>query len=79
MPLVSRNLNATVNAVGPSFEPVGRDYRVRVEDEAKNRDISYRAAPEAEPASFEESDDIGVLEENLKKIATGYPKPRTAS
>ncbi len=68
MPLVSRNLNATVNAVGPSFEPVGRDYRIRVEDEAKNRDIPYRAAPEAEPVSFEESDDIGVLEENLKKI-----------
>ncbi len=68
MPLVSRNLNATVNAVGPSFEPVGRDYRVRVEDEAKNRDIPYRAAPEVEPASFEESDDISALEENLNKI-----------
>ena len=37
VPLVSRNLNATVNAVGPSFEPVGRDYRIKVEEEAKNR------------------------------------------
>ncbi len=68
MPLVSRNLNATVNAVGPSFEPVGRDYRVKVEDEARNRDVPYSAAPAAETVSFEDSDDIGVLEDNLKKI-----------
>ena len=47
VPLVSRNLNATVNPVGPSFEPVGRDYRVKVEEEAKSRPTpEYKTASE---------------------------------
>ncbi len=62
VPLVSRDLNATVSAVGPSFEPVGRDYRVKVEEE-------YRSAPASEPQPVESAgDDLGPLEKNLRDL-----------
>ncbi len=67
VPLVSRNLNATVNAVGPSFEPVGRDYRIKVEEEAKNR-VLPDVPPSSKNAPVEDSDDVGVLKENVRRI-----------
>ena len=68
VPLVSRDLNATVNAVGPSFEPVGRDYRMRVEEEALSR--GPVSPPQKAAQAFQavsNSDDPAVLEENLKR------------
>ena len=37
MPLQSRNLNASVYAIGASFEPVGRDYRKELIEETNAR------------------------------------------
>ena len=63
VPLVTRNLNATVNPVGPSFEPVGRDYRIRVDEEAKSR-----PAPDYDSPA---SDDVeSSPEDRLRRIST---------
>ena len=62
VPLVTRNLNATVNPVGPSFEPVGRDYRIRVDEEAKSRPVPDYGRPA--------SDDVeSTPEDRLRRIS----------
>ena len=69
VPLVSRDLNATVNPVGPSFEPVGRDYRMRIEDEATSRMGSSKPQPSSqENYGPSDSDDPAVLKEDLKRM-----------
>ena len=76
IPLVTRNLNATVNPVGPSFEPVGRDYRVRVDEEAKSRPVPdygrTSASPDYDDASPEDrlrtiSSRISEVEDKIVK------------
>ncbi len=67
--MVSRDLNATVNPVGPSFEPVGRDYRIKIENEATSRSAS--ASPQISSGAIQEcadSSDPSVLKESLKKL-----------
>ena len=70
VPLVSRNLNATVNPVGPSFEPVGRDYRTKLDEEAKSRDVPDAPSPATATATFEDSDDPEALELSLSRICS---------
>ena len=68
VPLVSRNLNATVNPVGPSFEPVGRDYRVKVDEEAKSRPAPEYKSPSAE------IDEDASLEDRLRMVSSKISK-----
>ena len=56
-----------MNAVGPSFEPVGRDYRIKVEEEATRRSLPARPS-EPMDTDLEDSDDVDVLKENVRKI-----------
>ena len=69
VPLVSRNLNATVNPVGPSFEPVGRDYRVKVEEEAQSRPVpEYGNASAGDEESMSPDDRLRMIASKISKI-----------
>ena len=66
MPLQSRNLNASVYAIGASFEPVGRDYRKELIEETNARNAL--AAKEYEGFEVPESDDIDELNAMVKEM-----------
>jgi hypothetical protein len=66
LPLASRNLNASVYAIGASFEPVGRDYRKTLIEETNARNAI--AAKAYEGYEVPESDDIDELNAEVKSI-----------
>ena len=66
LPLASRNLNASVYAIGASFEPVGRDYRKTVMDETNARNAI--AAKAYEGYEVPESDDIDELNAEVQNM-----------
>lgn len=66
LPLASRNLNASVYAIGASFEPVGRDYRKTLIEETNARNAI--AAKAYEGYEVPESDDIDELNAVVKSI-----------
>ncbi len=59
LPLATRNLNASVYAIGASFEPVGRDYRATMIKETNARNAIAAKAYEA--YEVPDSDDIDEL------------------
>lgn len=66
LPLASRNLNASVYAIGASFEPVGRDYRKTIMDETNARNAAAAKAYEA--YEVPESDDIDELNAEVQEM-----------
>ena len=72
LPLASRNLNASVYAVGASFEPVGRDYRKLIIDETNARNAE--AAKAYEGYEVPESDDIDELNAMVKQMTENLSK-----
>lgn len=68
LPLQSRNLNASVYAIGASFEPVGRDYRKQLIDETNARNEA--AAKEYEGFEVPETDDIDELNAMVKEMTS---------
>lgn len=66
LPLASRNLNASVYAIGASFEPVGRDYRKALIDETNARNAI--AAKEYESYEVSDSEDIDELNAEVQSI-----------
>jgi hypothetical protein len=64
--LASRNLNASVYAIGASFEPVGRDYRKALIDETNARNAI--AAKAYEGYEVPDSEDIDELNAEVQNI-----------
>jgi len=68
LPLATRNLNASVYAMGPSFEPIGKDYRASMIEETNARNAIAAKAYEA--YEVPESEDIDELNEMVQEMTT---------